>query len=225
MNLARQRLDAAIASKGISSEPIRAMALRLLARHQPCGSFLDYGAGVGDLLREIAALAAYSEMAGVDILSRPENLSESIEWFAQDLNSEFFMEKEFDVVVSTEVIEHLENPRATFRNIHRLLKPGGIAIITTPNQNSIRSFATLIFAGHFSAFLGASYPAHITALTILDLMRISKETNFEVLDLCFTDSGGIPKFPGTKWQDVSFGLLRGQYFSDNVAVVVRKPAA
>ena len=37
-----------------------------------------------------------------------------------------------------------------------------------PNQESIRSYAGLIFAGHFTHFLGACYPAHITALLRMD---------------------------------------------------------
>ena len=31
----------------------------------------------------------------------------------------------FDAIISTEVIEHLENPRAVFREFARLVRPGG----------------------------------------------------------------------------------------------------
>ena len=47
-----------------------------------------------------------------------------------------------------------------------------------PNQESIRSYAGLIFAGHFTHFLGACYPAHITALLRLDLARLCAESGF-----------------------------------------------
>jgi SAM-dependent methyltransferase len=39
----------------------------------------------------------------------------------------------FDMIVSFQVIEHLENPAPYLNSITRLLKPGGTALITTPN--------------------------------------------------------------------------------------------
>lgn len=40
----------------------------------------------------------------------------------------------FDVVISTEVIEHTENPKKAVSELARVLKPGGILVITTPNK-------------------------------------------------------------------------------------------
>lgn len=40
----------------------------------------------------------------------------------------------FDLVWSTEVIEHLAGYRTTLAEIERLLKPGGRAVLTTPNS-------------------------------------------------------------------------------------------
>lgn len=39
----------------------------------------------------------------------------------------------YDVVVSFQVIEHIKNDRKYLKEIHRVLKPGGRALITTPN--------------------------------------------------------------------------------------------
>lgn len=41
----------------------------------------------------------------------------------------------FDTVVSFQVIEHIENDRLFLEEIYRVLKPGGKAIISTPNIN------------------------------------------------------------------------------------------
>jgi 2-polyprenyl-3-methyl-5-hydroxy-6-metoxy-1,4-benzoquinol methylase len=40
----------------------------------------------------------------------------------------------FDCVVSFQVIEHIKNDRLFLQEIHRVLKPGGTALITTPNR-------------------------------------------------------------------------------------------
>lgn len=40
----------------------------------------------------------------------------------------------YDVVVSFQVIEHIKDDAAYLREIHRVLKPGGLALITTPNR-------------------------------------------------------------------------------------------
>jgi SAM-dependent methyltransferase len=44
-------------------------------------------------------------------------------------------EKKFDVIVCSEVIEHVENQPALMHQISRFLKVGGLCILTTPNAN------------------------------------------------------------------------------------------
>ncbi|UII27800.1 methyltransferase domain-containing protein [Fulvivirga maritima] len=39
----------------------------------------------------------------------------------------------FDVIISFQVIEHIKNDKLYLQEIHRVLKPGGKALITTPN--------------------------------------------------------------------------------------------
>jgi len=40
----------------------------------------------------------------------------------------------FDIVICSEVLEHLKEPRLAIKEIYRVLKKGGLAIITTPNK-------------------------------------------------------------------------------------------
>jgi 2-polyprenyl-3-methyl-5-hydroxy-6-metoxy-1,4-benzoquinol methylase len=40
----------------------------------------------------------------------------------------------YDVVLSFQVIEHIQNDKLFLEEIYRVLKPGGIALITTPNR-------------------------------------------------------------------------------------------
>lgn len=43
-------------------------------------------------------------------------------------------EDTYDFVVSFQVIEHIQNDELFLREIHRVLKPGGMALLTTPNR-------------------------------------------------------------------------------------------
>lgn len=45
-----------------------------------------------------------------------------------------FSNNTFDIVVSSEVIEHTPAPLEAITELHRVLKPGGILILTTPNK-------------------------------------------------------------------------------------------
>jgi ubiquinone/menaquinone biosynthesis C-methylase UbiE len=46
-----------------------------------------------------------------------------------------FPDNSFDRVLSFQVIEHLEDDRLFLKEIHRVLKPGGQALLTTPNRS------------------------------------------------------------------------------------------
>jgi len=177
------------------------------------------------LLARLDQLGWFDVLAGADLFPQPAELGPRVEWYQRDLNEPIRIDRQFDCVICSETIEHLENPRQTFRDLNQLLKPGGLLILTMPNQESIRSYVGLLLGGHFTNFLGACYPAHITALLRLDLQRLCQEAALTVPTFRYTNSGGIPKLPWLRWQKISLGLLRGRLFSDNIAMLTRKHAA
>jgi 2-polyprenyl-3-methyl-5-hydroxy-6-metoxy-1,4-benzoquinol methylase len=222
MTLEEKRRFAAEVTKGTSAEPCYALAARLLRDAGAGGRLLEFGAGAGRFALMLASAENFPEVVCADILPKPSEFPDSIEWIEFDLNHPLPLGNGiFDTIVSVEVIEHLENPRAVFREFHRLLKPGGVLVLTTPNQESLRSYAGLVLGGHFAAFLGASYPAHITALLQKDLERICAETGFEKPRFAFSGDGRIPKLTRWRWQKF-LPFLRGRLFSDNFGMVVRK---
>lgn len=149
----QKRLTAAEASRGISSEPVYRMAIKNLHKLAPHGKMLEFGAGSGQFSRLILESWPQIELVCADIQPRPVDFPENVCWYEADLNFPLpIADASFDFIVSTEVIEHLENPRAVFREFYRLLKPGGKVLLTTPNQESIRSLVALVFGGHFAAF-------------------------------------------------------------------------
>lgn len=223
-SLAWHRMHAAEASGGISSDKIYSVIERIVEKNGLRGSVLDYGAGIGNLTRRLLRLGLFNRVSAADILKVPPDLAGIVEWIEQDLNSCIpDHDARFDVIIAAEVIEHLENPRLMIRELFRLLRPAGTAIISTPNNESWRSILALIVRGHFVSFTDTSYPAHITPLLRKDLSRIFLEAKFEQPLFCFTDDGGLPAKPNITWQTVSFGLLRGVRFSDNIIAIAKKP--
>lgn len=222
--LHEHRLRAAKISGGISSNAIYATVERLIVSMDIGGAALDFGAGIGNFTRRLVAMDRFASVSAADAMGKPQNLG-SVSWIEQDLNEPIEgYDQMFDVVFAIEVIEHLENPRATMRQIARVLRPGGTAIVTTPNNESLRSLIALLIRGHYAAFGADSYPAHITALLRKDLTRIFQEGYFSSPAFYFSDDGGIPGRPALHWQKISLGLLRGLRFSDNLIAAAEKLA-
>ncbi|MBI4519863.1 MAG: methyltransferase domain-containing protein [Gemmatimonadetes bacterium] len=221
--LLERRREAAVASGGTSAPAIYRAALDLVLDAGLRGELLEFGAGTGTLVRQLLDAGFGGRITAVDILPRPAGLAAAVRWIQADLHEPLAVAGEsFDAIVSTEVIEHLENPRAVFREFGRLLRPGGTLIVTTPNQESLRSLTALALRGHFVDFLDGSYPAHITALVRRDFQRLCQEAGFEPPRFSYTNHGGVPRLPRLRWQTVSAGLLRGRLFSDNVLMLARK---
>lgn len=70
----------------------------------------------------------------------------------------------FDVVASIEVVEHLENQFQFVRELHRVLKPGGRAYVSTPNLLNLNSRLRFLHSGSGLLFdplpLASNDPVH-----------------------------------------------------------------
>lgn len=93
---------------------------------------LDLGCGSGYGTAELAD--ALPRIVGLDRVAHdPENSRDNIDWVRADLRGNPLVPGSFELIVSFQVIEHLDDPHVYLDSIAKLLAPGGTAIITTPN--------------------------------------------------------------------------------------------
>lgn len=128
-----------IASDVIASDnPIHQRLLKAyyLSQDYISGKVLEVGCGEGRGVELLAPKA--DDFVGIDKIQQViENLQSKFPGtdFRQMVIPPFsgLEENEFDVVVSFQVIEHIKNDLEYLKEIYRVLKPGGRALITTPN--------------------------------------------------------------------------------------------
>ncbi|HTL89125.1 MAG TPA: class I SAM-dependent methyltransferase [Leptolyngbya sp.] len=199
-------------SLGTSHTAIYQMVARALSSQSSPGVLLDVGCGSGNLLPFVSQCC--DRYIGIDTI-RYAGFPTQAELILQDLDQPMtkLPSQMADIVVSVETIEHLENPRAFYRELVRLVKPSGCVIVTTPNQLSLLSKLTLLLKNQFNAFQEAPglYPAHITALLEVDLIRIARECGLSEVRVQYSDRGRMP-FGSHSYP----ALLRGRRFSDNL---------
>ena len=207
-------------SLGASSDSVYRMVGRALEKHAVSGStLLDVGGGGGDVWPYVGR--HFKKYVCVDAV-RYGHLAPETEFVQIDLDAGKvpLQDGSADAVMAIETIEHLENPRAFMRELTRLVKPGGWIIVTTPNQLSLLSLFTLLFKRQFQAFQATDYPAHITALLEVDLVRIARECCLQVLEIMYSHKGRIvftsKQFP----QALAKRFPRA--LSDNVLLIGRK---
>ena len=163
----------ALQSDGDSEPAVHGLIARVVESLNLRGDLLiDVGCGRGKLWPRLRA--RFAKCIGVDAVRYP-GLPPDIELCETQLDScAIALPGEVaDAVVCSETIEHVENPRALMRELSRLAKPGAWLIVTTPNQLSLASLMTLPVKHRFSYFQDVHYPAHLTALLEVDLMRIA----------------------------------------------------
>ncbi|MHB8510930.1 MAG: class I SAM-dependent methyltransferase [Actinomycetota bacterium] len=107
---------------------------RLIERHPAPGKILDVGCFTGTLLE--TAQSRGWEPWGVEINKVASSYAREelgMHVFTSLLLHAGFETNFFDAVAMTDVAEHVLDPKETFEEIHRILKPGGMLVMTVPN--------------------------------------------------------------------------------------------
>ena len=153
---------------------------------------LDIGIGTGFNSKK------YRELGfNVEICDHDKNILKALPEFKSKLVNICYEKlpyknSSFDVIIMSEVIEHLENTWFVIKEINRILKKGGIFIITTPYIDSIIQKIYFFFTGQFLKFQDYTNKGeHITPIHLKVLKNILYNNKFIIGEISF-ECGWIP---------------------------------
>ena len=101
------------------------------------GRVLDAGCGPGHLLAQFRALGWRT--VGTEADERAAAIPRAnygLEVLTDDVRDLRFPDRTFDAVVSWHTLEHMRHPAQTLDKIARLLRPGGVFLVSVPNFSS-----------------------------------------------------------------------------------------
>jgi SAM-dependent methyltransferase len=197
------------------------------------------GARVCDVPCGAGALSAQLASAGLDVM--PVDIA-AVEPFQfdpsrrrlHDCNRGLpFADAELDAVVSVEGIEHLESPTGFLRECARVLRPGGLLFLTTPNVDSLRSRKYVIGRG-YHRFFGpdGDYAKDAGHIHPIDMMFVRNA--IRPLGLVWVE-GAVNRLSGKTWYSELLrpmlqrklpAALRGEvpFYGDVMIYVLRRAA-
>ncbi|HEY3562516.1 MAG TPA: class I SAM-dependent methyltransferase [Kribbella sp.] len=118
--------------------------VRRIAEFVPSGKVLEVGCGYGYFLQ--CALDAGYDAYGIDLSPT------AVKWASERLPDRVFcglleevpeiQGQQYDVIFGSHLIEHLTEPGAFLERAGRLLRPGGVIVLVTPNIGSLLSRAS-----------------------------------------------------------------------------------
>ncbi len=187
---------------------------------------LDLGCGDGSFTIKCADVLVIPDKNVYGIDAVPENVAKAkqrgIDARCYNLNSRIeFPDNQFDVVVASHIIEHLNNTDLFLQEIYRVLKPGGYLVIATPNLASFQSILYLMCGKQPSI---AEVSDRILVNTWSPRGKDIDRTGFAHRRI-FTKGALVEmlEYYGFRVERVIMtGLCRGRYAS-NIVVKARKP--
>lgn len=140
---------------------------------------LDIGCATGFLLQEAKSMGA--KVSGVDInewaIKQAKNKIPDSKLFCGSLNQaiedHFFFNDSFDIVIGTDVIEHVDDIRSFLTGVNKILKYDGSALFTTPDLTSL---SRLLLKRHWFQYKSE----HLCFITKIALRILSNEIGFKI---------------------------------------------
>lgn len=164
----------------IKEENLNPMKIKALSYFPPPPfKLLDVGCGTG-VLSQLLVEKGY-DVIGIDISENAINKckSKGLNAYQQDLSAKLiFRDEEFDGILMSEVIEHIADTFFVLHELNRVLKTGGVFILTTPNSAFITRRLRYLIGKTSTETQNFS---HLRFFNKKLLTRIVKEANYKVL--------------------------------------------
>lgn len=174
---------------------------------------LDYGAGRG-IVGQMNFRSCVAFVAGVDpdevVFSNP--YIHEAKLLPLPSGAIPYEDERFDVVYCANVMEHIEDPAVTFREIARVLKPGGLFIAKTPNKRHYVPLIARVTPTSFHRFYNAlrgrkaydTFETRYRCNTSGDVRRYQAPTELVLEEVKFWE--GRPEYLRIFWLFYLFGL-------------------
>jgi len=152
---------------------------------------LDIGCGTGSFIKE-AEKHGYENVTGIEFSKYAAQHAQAYckaEIIADDFLHNDFKKERFDIVNTTEVIEHLRDPLAFFLKVKQILNKDGLCIISTGNVESAYSklfskrWPYLNPEGHLYYFSPATFTQYLrkVGLSYVEFAQLNRAKKRELL--------------------------------------------
>jgi SAM-dependent methyltransferase len=171
--------------------------------------FLDAGCSRGDLLTFLAEQEPDWKFVGLELEGDRIQMAESIRRCTNLQNISYLradicqlpFENDFDVVVCSDVMEHIADDRTAFTNLTRALRRGGYLVITSPSVPQPKHLPTVKWRERRVGFHPSEYGHVRDGYSIPDLKVLFEESGTEPIEIRYT----FGKF-GTMCFDLFFSI-------------------
>jgi len=158
------------------------VAGQVIARYVRSGArAADLGTGPGAMANRLQVMGC--DVVGADMSAEgfEAKLPHVVVNFDQPDFASQLGTKKYDLVTAIEVIEHVESPIGFLRNIGNLLALGGVAVVTTPNVESLPARLKFLLRGKIRTMDENGEPTHISPIFV-DLLKrqFLKRTSLEL---------------------------------------------
>lgn len=185
-------------------------------KYRKNNTLLDVGCFRGDLL--FGAKQKGWDVFGTEISEKAARYGES----NYDLNIHIgslvdagYVDNYFDVVSLFDVIEHLPDPKRYLKEVNRILRPGGLLYLDTPNFNSINRF---LFRENWTIF----FPWHLYYFTESTLNNIVENNGFISKRMICENWGPFSKYNIYSSLNENQNISKKGIISNNLVLTFRK---